>query len=324
MSTSLTLAVIVLAIVLGTVLVAEAAIRMVRQFRGIDEDVVARRLSRATEQQRATQVELFQPPRELPHLRDVFIPFYKYATKYLVQSGAPTTMNSVLTIAGCLSVAAFLALIVILPQRVAYLSLPLGVIIGCGSVFSYIMSLRSARIAAFEEQLPDAIDLIVRSLRVGHPLSVAVANVAQEMPSPIGGEFTTANNKITYGMPIPDAFKEMFERMPLPDLRFLVVAFQIQQESGGNLVESLTKLAAVIRDRFRMFRKVKAMTAEGRMSAWLLSLFPIGIGFVICLIKPGYYDNISHSPHFLLLASLTVVMLILNVVVMSFITKIRV
>jgi tight adherence protein B len=323
MPLELTLAVIVVAIVVGTVLVAEAAIRTVRVFRGIDETAVSRRLSQATEQTKATRFELLQS-KEMPRLRDVFIPYYQGISRYLVQAGTPMTFSSMLIATGCLVVGGILLLWLILPEGIGYLALPCGVLSGFACMFLFISRLRAKRIAAFEEQLPDAIELIVRSLRVGHPLSVAVGAVGEEMPAPLGVEFAAAHGKITYGQTVPEAFKEMQGRVPLADLGFLVVAFQIQAESGGNLVESLAKLAGVIRDRFRMFRKVKSMTAEGRLSAWLLSIFPFAIGLAISVVRPGYYHNIAQMPHFDILAVVTVVFLILNVVVMMIITKIRV
>lgn len=324
MPSGLTLAVIVILIVLGTVLVTEGVVRTARALRGIDERAVSRRLSAAMDQTRTASVDLLQPSRDAPQLKDAFLPSYERLARFLVQSGAPISMHTLLIITAILSVAAMLLMWLFLPAGLKFLAVPLGVLSGCGGVFGYISKLRSTRIATFEEQLPDAIELIVRSLRVGHPVSVAIAAVAEEMPAPIGPEFAAANGKVTYGMNIPDAFREMYERVPLADLGFLTVAFQIQAESGGNLVEALAKLANVIRDRYRMFRKVRAMTAEGRMSAWLLSCFPVAIGFALSVVRPGYYNNLSQTPHFAFLAALTVIFLALNVVVMVLITKIRV
>jgi len=324
MPSGLTLAIIVIAIVVGTVLVSEAVARLMRVIRGIDEHTVNRRLTEAGDQTRASRPELFQQPKEAQKLQDVFVPFYRAIARYIAQSGASITVTGVVVLVVFFSVAFVLLLLLALPKAIDFLAIPCGVLAGGGLVVFYMAQLRAKRIAAFEEQLPDAIELIVRSLRVGHPLSVALSAVAGEMPSPIGPEFATANTKVTYGLTIPEAFKEMHERVPLPDLGFLIVAFQIQSESGGNLVESLAKLANVIRDRFRMFRKVKSMTAEGRLSAWLLSIFPGAIGLAISVVRPGYYDNISQVPYFSVIAVVTVLFLILNVVVMVIITKMRV
>src|SRR6185503_17944465 len=130
--------------------------------------------------------------------------------------------------------------------------------------------------------------------------------------------------KVSYGLDIPAAFEEMAERVPIQDLGYVAMAIQIQQESGGNLVESLSKLSTVIRGRFRMFRKVKALTAEGRFSAWFLSVFPFALIFIIQLIKPDYYTQVMNLPVFPYLVGVTVILLTVNVIAMRIITKLKV
>jgi tight adherence protein B len=187
-----------------------------------------------------------------------------------------------------------------------------------------VLRARNQRRDKFESQLPDAIDLIVRSLKVGHPLSGAMSVVARELPAPISTEFQTAFDEVSYGQDIPTAFAKMAERVPLPDLGYLTMAIQIQQESGGNLVESLAKLSTVIRERFRMFRKVKALTAEGRFSAWFLSVFPFFLVFGITFVKPDYYTQVMDIPVFNQLVMVTIVLLIINVIAMRIITSLKV
>lgn len=324
MPTGVTLAIIVVSIVLATVLISEAVIRAVQAWRGVDLGAIDRRLSQASQQGDSAHPEIFQQIKKAPRLRDIFLPFYQALTQYLEQSGAPLSVGAFLIATIVMICVMIIMLWVILPGSIKAGALPLGILVGGGAMLFYVSRRRTERISTFEEQLPDAIELMVRSLRVGHPLSVAVAAVGQEMPAPIGEEFARAANKVTYGMTVPEAFREMQERVPIPDLGFLVVAFHIQAESGGNLVESLAKLANVIRDRFRMFRKVKSMTAEGRLSAWLLSCFPFGIGVAINILRPGYYDHVAELPYFNAIAVITVLSLIINIIVMVMITKIRV
>ena len=176
----------------------------------------------------------------------------------------------------------------------------------------------------FEEQLPDALDLIVRSLKIGHPVASAIGVIAQEMPAPIGPEFAIVSEKVAYGHELTTALAEMQERVPAPDLGYFAMAIQIQSEAGGNLVESLQKLANVIRDRYRMFRKVHAITAEGRFSAWALSSFPFAIAFAITLIRPDYYNQVAQADWFPYVAVLVVFLLIVNVVMMRLLTTIKV
>ncbi len=176
----------------------------------------------------------------------------------------------------------------------------------------------------FEEQFPDALELIVRSLRIGQPLNASIRIVADEMPDPLGKEFFLASQEITYGKDLPDAMSDMLKRVTVPDLRFFVVAVQIQHESGGNLAEILEGLSKIIRGRSRLTRKMKALTVEGRFSAWFLSLFPVLMIFVMSWINPGYYQKVSDFHYFNHMVVATIVMLVINVIAMQIMTKLKV
>jgi tight adherence protein B len=180
------------------------------------------------------------------------------------------------------------------------------------------------RIALFEEQLPDALDLMVRSLRVGHPMNAAVGIVAREMMDPLGTEFGLIADEATYGMPITDALDRMAARVPVPDLRFLAIAINIQSTSGGNLAEILEGLSRVIRSRFKLFRKIKAITAEARWSGWFLSIFPVIALLLVQVVQPDYYDRVSDHPLFLPGAILTFILLVVNVFFMRMLVNIKV
>jgi tight adherence protein B len=183
---------------------------------------------------------------------------------------------------------------------------------------------KSRRVRRFEEQLPDALDLLVRSLRVGHPLSSALNVVATEMPDPIGTEFGVAVDEITYGQQVPDALERMARRVDLQDLRYFGVVVSIQHSSGGNLAEVLGGLGKVIRERFQMFRKVRAITADGRMSAWFLSIFPAAMIFLMQLIKPDYYTQVADHPMFKPMVIVTFVLLAVNILAMRLMTNFKV
>ena len=143
-----------------------------------------------------------------------------------------------------------------------------SLVMGYGVLYVWLRGIAKKRIGMFEEQLPDAVELMVRSLRVGHPFSSAIAIVADEMPDPIGTEFGIIADESTYGMDVTDSLEAMAERVPVQDLRFLAVAVMIQAQSGGNLAEILEGLSRVVRGRFKLFRKIKAITAEARWSGW--------------------------------------------------------
>ena len=224
---------------------------------------------------------------------------------------------------GSLAAGAFLCLTV-LTDSTLFLRLLAATVIGYAALYLWLRGRARRRIALIEEQLPDALDLMVRSLRVGHPIGGAIGIVAREMPDPIGTEFGLLADEATYGMSITDALEKLTARVPVPDLRFLAIAVNIQATSGGNLAEILEGLSAVIRSRFKLFRKVRAITAEARWSGWFLSIFPIAALMLVQLVDPNYYDRVSDHPLFVPGAVLTFVFLAANVFFMRVLADIKV
>ena len=205
------------------------------------------------------------------------------------------------------------------PVRIA-VSIGMGV----GGVYSWVNKKAKKRIAMMEEQLPDAVELMVRSLRVGHPLSSALSIVAKEIPDPLGTEFGIIGDEAAYGRDVTESLKAFAERMDSQDLRFLAVAVTIQQQSGGNLAEILEGLAKVIRARFKLFRRVKAITAEAKWSGVFLSAFPLLAMVAISVLKPDYYDGVKDSSAFVPLAIVVGVLLLFNVIYMRIMVNIKV
>jgi tight adherence protein B len=155
--------------------------------------------------------------------------------------------------------------------------------------FAVLLFMRSRRHGKFAAQFPDAMDIIVRSLRAGHPVPVAVGLVAQEMPDPIGTEFGIAADEITYGADVETAMRNLYFRVGQEDLPLFVTAVSIQGSTGGNLSEILENLSRVIRERFKMRRKIKALAAEGKFSALFLSGLPVAIFFLLNIVAPDFY-----------------------------------
>jgi tight adherence protein B len=200
----------------------------------------------------------------------------------------------------------------------------LSVLIGCGGVYFWLNGKGKKRMAAFEEQLPDAVDLIVRSLRVGHPFSNAINIVATEMPDPIGSEFGMIVDETAYGADVASALNNMAERIDVPDLRFLTVAVAIQAKSGGNLAEVLDGLSKVIRSRFKLFRRVQAITAEAKWSGMFLSGFPLAALAGVQVMNPHYYDAVKPTEYFMPAAIIVFALLAVNVLVMRHMVNIKV
>ncbi len=152
--------------------------------------------------------------------------------------------------------------------------------------------LRGRRQKKFGAQFPDAIDIIVRSLRAGHPVPIAISMVAKEMPDPIGTEFGIISDELTYGSDLETAMRNLYFRVGTDDLPLFVTAVAIQRSTGGNLGEILENLSTVIRERFKMRRKIRALAAEGRASAMILSSLPIGMFGIIQFLVPNFYASV--------------------------------
>jgi tight adherence protein B len=160
----------------------------------------------------------------------------------------------------------------------------------------FVLRTRKKRIEEFARQLPDAIDVIVRSLRAGHPVPAAVALVATDMRDPIAGEFRIVTDEMTYGTSIDTALNNLAARTAVDDLGMLAMTVAIQRQTGGNLAEILDSLSQTIRDRFILRMRVRSLTAEGRFSAVFMTMFPIGLYLVIKAIAPDYFDALWAKP----------------------------
>jgi tight adherence protein B len=155
-----------------------------------------------------------------------------------------------------------------------------------------------ARKAKMSEQLPDVVDMIVRSLQAGHPIRAALATVANDAPDPLGSEVGIAVDEMTFGLELEEALENMRQRVAIPDLDYMVVAINIHARTGGNLAEILANLSGVIRDRYRLFKKVRALSAEGRLSAWVIAAVPFVIALILGLSVPNYYSDAVKHPSF--------------------------
>jgi tight adherence protein B len=155
---------------------------------------------------------------------------------------------------------------------------------------------RTLRMRKFEEQFPEALDLLGRAMRAGHSFTTGIEMVGTEMPDPIGPEFRALYDQQNYGMPLPDALKLFAERIPVLDARFFVTAVLTQRESGGNLSEILSNLANVIRERFKVKRQVRVVTAHGRITGWILAALPPALGVILVFVSPEHMKTMVTDP----------------------------
>jgi tight adherence protein B len=152
----------------------------------------------------------------------------------------------------------------------------------------FLMRQRSVRMKKFEEQFPEALDLLSRAIRAGHAFQTAMQMVADELGEPVGPEFRKTFEQQNYGLPLRDALNQMIERIPIIDVRFFVTAVLIQRETGGNLSEILDNLAHVVRERFKVLRQVRVHTAHGRFTGWVLLALPAALAIALNFINPEH------------------------------------
>ncbi len=257
------------------------------------------------------------------HMKSQSIPIYSLLADKAQKANIAFTPTQLVIMMGVLAGASFVMLTFMTAVSVPVRSL-VAVLMGIGGIYVWVSRTANKRMSMLGEQLPEAVELMVRSLRVGHPFSSAISIVASEVPDPLGTEMGMISDEAAYGRDMGESLKTMAERLDNQDLRFLAVAVTIQQTSGGNLAEILDGLAKVIRARFRLFRRVQAITAEAKWSGNLLSGFPILALIGINLVKPDYFDEVMESPLFIPACLVVAAFLVLNIIVMRSLVDIKV
>ena len=241
--------------------------------------------------------------------------------RLLLQSGLSWSVAQFLGGACALLLAALL-LLALWPMPVPGALLLLGV--AGGAPFMVVLRARTARLQKIEAQLPEAADFLARALRAGHSFSNVLQMVGDELSEPISGEFKMAHEEINYGVPMNEALQNLAARIPLTDLRYLVIAVLVQRESGGNLAEVLVSIARIIRARLKLLGQVRVLSAEGRMSAWVLGLMPVVMIGVMALVNPQYIRLLWTDPSGIKLLWYAAGMVALGVVWMRKVIRIRI
>jgi tight adherence protein B len=221
------------------------------------------------------------------------IPRINNLDRFLLQSGLEWTVAKFLAISLLFSAMAYVML--------SYLSLPPLIQLGAALVaallpFAYAQWKRSRRLRKLEQQLPDTLDLIGRAMRAGHALPSGLQMAGDEMADPIAREFRVTHDEINFGVSMQQALTNLSERVPITDVRYFVVAVLIQREAGGNLTEVLDNLSKLIRNRLKFHAKVKVLTAEGRMSAWVLGLLPFALAGLLNLVNHDFISVLWTDP----------------------------
>lgn len=257
------------------------------------------------------------------HSKTRGIPFYALLADKATKGKIAFSPPMLLAIMGLLSLIVFLVLTLV-TEAPPMVRLGVALVMGIGGVWFWVSGKAKKRYNLIEEQLPDAIDMLVRGLRVGHPFVQALAATAKEIPDPLGTELGLIADEAAYGRDMGEALMSFAERLDMQDLRFLAVAVTIQQQSGGNLADILDGLSKVVRARFKLFRKVRAITAEAKWSGTFLSAFPIAAMLMISLLKPDYYDEVKETALFIPVSIVVFAFLGLNVLYMRKMVNIQV
>jgi tight adherence protein B len=241
--------------------------------------------------------------------------------RLLLQAGAARPLGFFVLLALILAVSGFYAAVLCTGSALA--GAPAGAVAGALPFAGLLMQKRQ-RMKKFEAQLPEALDLMARSLRAGHAFVGGLQMAAQEFDDPMGAEMQKAVAQISLGVSVEQALKNLTARVDCQDLKFLAVSIIIQRESGGNLTEILETIAALIRERFKLHGKVRALSAEGKLSAVILTALPFVITFMLAVINPAYPRSLWEDPMGRMLAVAAIIMMAAGVAVMKKMTGIRV
>lgn len=249
------------------------------------------------------------------------IPFFGELPKLILQAGFTFRPARFLFVCGLITATALaLSIQVFAPIQAIAAAFFAGFVMP----IVILRSRRTERTQKLLHQLPDALDLLARGLRVGHPLNTSIGAVAREMSDPVGSEFGIVFDQISFGDDLVDAFQEFSERVALEDVYYLSASIGIQHGSGGDLARVIQVLSTVIRARIAMRRKIKAISAEGRMTAWFLSLLPFAIFGFTSYSSPDYYRGVMADPMFRPMAALIITFVVLNALAMKKLVSFRI
>jgi tight adherence protein B len=251
----------------------------------------------------------------------LMIPKIEHLDRLLVQAGAKMNVLNMLTLCALAGSGGFLVGIVL------GWAWPFSVMVAIAAAAApvlWLAWLRTRRIEKINAQLPEAMDLICRALRAGNAFSATLSMVGSEAQEPIAAEFKTTFDEINFGISTKGALLNLAARVPIPDMRYFVMAVLIQLETGGNLAELLTMLGGLIRARYKLFGNIKTLAAEGKLSAYILVALPFFLAGMLQIINPGYMDILLTDPMGMKLVYGALIMMVIGIFVMWRIIKIHV
>ncbi|HRQ06039.1 MAG TPA: type II secretion system F family protein [Nitrosomonas halophila] len=311
---------------LAVVLLLEGAYLAWRAYQGPEAKRIQKRLQEiSTSWQDAPGASLLKQRllSESPSLQRLLLqmPRLQRLDRLLLQSGMSLMVSQFLgyTVIACVGGMAS-AVLLGLPGPIM-----LVFAVGGGTIpYLFVMRARTKRLQVIEQQLPETIDLMARALKAGHAFPGALRMAATEGAEPAAGEFRQVFDEINYGVSMQQALMNLAARVPITDLRYFVIAVLIQRESGGNLAELLEKISGLIRSRLTLFGKIRVLSAEGRLSAWILSCLPFFMALLLNIVNPGFMSVLWTDPAGPKIIGVALGMMAIGIFAMSRIIKIRV
>jgi tight adherence protein B len=246
-----------------------------------------REVSRTVDMPEATTFVTEGPKGPLPSVDKILGGANSSLAQLIEQSGVRTTPSAMALATIIVGIMSGIICSMFVQQPIFWL---LAAVMGAFLPMMWLRYKRSQRLKKFEEQFPEALDLLSRAIRAGHAFQTAMGMVADEVPSPVGFEFKKAFEQQNFGLPLRDVLDQMAERVPILDVKFFVTAVSIQRETGGNLAEILDNLAHVVRERFKILRQVRVHTAHGRFTGYVLLALPAALGVALTLINPEHMN----------------------------------
>ncbi|MDL1983402.1 MAG: type II secretion system F family protein [Deltaproteobacteria bacterium] len=309
-----------------SIFVTEMIFYAYRTMRNPDRKKIRKRLKTfSSEKNKAGLPDILQKKllSDVPLLNKILlrIPGPQRLNRLLQQANAQYRLGVFILLAIFLALTGFLAGVLITGNYA------LSIIIApalAGIPFFYLCQKKKKRMEKFQRQLPEGLELIARSLKAGHSFPSGMKLAADEFDDPLGPEFDETLNEINFGVSVPDALKNLADRIDCPDLKFFVISVILQRETGGNLAEIIESLAYIIRERFKLYGKIKILAAEGKLSAIILVAIPFLIIIALRFINPDYINTLLSEPAGRIMSGMAAFMMALGILVMKKMVNIKV
>ncbi|MGJ7496542.1 type II secretion system F family protein [Variovorax sp. RT4R15] len=319
--------VVAILVFVAVLLLLEALYLIWKTYKGPEAKKLEKRLQALSASHDATvQAQLLKQRMlsEVPAFQRLLfsIPRAHSLDKFILQAGLDWTVSKLLLICAGFGVIG-LVLIAGVAHQTLLLSAAVGAVLAALPLL-YLQHKRSTRLDKLERQLPDALDLVTRALRSGHSFSSGLQMIGEEMAEPIANEFRIVSDEVNFGVSLQQALTNLSERVPLTDLRYFVVAVLVQRDSGGNLTEVLGNLSRLVRERLKLYAKVRVLSSEGRLSAWIVGSMPFALAGVLNLVNPDFMSPLWKDPIGISIIKYMLILMAFGVLIIRKIIKIRV